>query len=156
MSHKGIRELIEATALSLGDSIQFTYGRTSDFNMMRDKKYPYITLDPLSAAPTYTDNNVFNYMKTWSVGMGFYELDKEASTQDEYKKILDDMDSLVDMFINKLNFYSDSQKITSNQFVLTGISQQPFIKATADILTGYLLTFSMQVNDQFNYCALDC
>lgn len=156
MSHKGIRELIEATALSLGDSIQFTYARTSDFNMMRDKKYPYITLDPLSAAPTYADNNVFNYMKTWSVGMGFYQLDKEASTQDEYKKILDDMDTMVDLFINKLNFYSDSQKITSNQFVLTGISQQPFIKATADILTGYLLTFSMQVNDQFNYCALDC
>lgn len=95
-------------------------------------------------------------MKTWAVTMAFYQLDKESSTQEDYAKILDEMDGYVDRFINKLNFYSESQSITSNEIVLTSMSQTPFIKATADILTGYILTFQMQVSDQFNYCGLGC
>jgi len=106
--------------------------------------------------PVYADNNVSNYMKTWSVNMAFYQLDNEGSTQDDYAKILDEMDGYVDNFINKLNFYSLNRKIDSDEIILTSISQPPFIKATADILTGYLLTFQMQVSDQFNYCGLDC
>lgn len=156
MSHKGIRLLIEDTAKSLGDDIQFTYARTSDFNMMRDKRYPFIVLDPLTAAPVYTDNNVSNFMKTWTANMAFYQLDQEGSTQQDYAKILDEMDGYVDNFLNKLNFYSGSQSITSNEIVITSMGQTPFIKATADVLTGYILTLQLQVNDQFNYCGLGC
>lgn len=156
MSHKGIRLLIEDTAKSLGDDIQFTYARTSDFNMMRDKRYPFITLDPLTAVPVYADNNVSNFMKTWTASMAFYQLDQEGSTQQDYAKILDEMDSYVDNFLNKLNFYSESQQITSDAIIITNMGQTPFIKATADILTGYILTLQLQVNDQFNYCGLGC
>lgn len=156
MSHKGIRLLIQDAAQSLGDDIQFTYARSSDFNVMRDKRYPFITLDPLSSVPVYADNNVSNYMKTWQAQMAFYQLDQEASSQEQYALILDEMDGYVDNFINKLNFYSDSQTINSNQIVITNITQTPFIKATADILTGYILAFRLQVNDQFNYCGLGC
>lgn len=156
VSHKGIRLLIQDSALSLADDMQFTYARTSDFNVMRDKRYPFITLDPLSSVPVYTDNNVSNFMKTWQVEMAFYQLDNLASIQEEYALILDEMDGYVDNFINKLNFYSESQQITSNEIVITNIVQTPFIKATADILTGYLLSFRVQVNDQFNYCGLGC
>lgn len=156
MSHKGIRLLIEDTAKSLGDDVQFTYARTSDFNILKDKRYPFITLDPLSAVPVYANNNVSNYMKTWAVSMAFYQLDSDASTQEDYAKILDEMDGYVDNFLNKLNFYSLNRNIDSDEIILTSISQPPFIKATADVLTGYLLTFQMQVTDQFNYCGLDC
>lgn len=156
MSHKGIRLLVQDTAQSLGDDIQYTYARTSDFNVMRDKRYPFITLDPISAVPVYADNNVSNFLKTWQLNMIFYQLDNEASSQEEYALILDEMDDYVDTFINKLNFYSESQTITSNEIVITNLSQTPFIKATADTLTGYILTFRIQVNDQFNYCALAC
>lgn len=156
MSHKGIRLLIQDAAQSLGDDIQFTYARPSDFNVMRDKRYPFITLDPLSSVPVYADNNVSNYMKTWQAQMAFYQLDQEASSQEQYALILDEMDGYVDNFINKLNFYSESQTINSNQIVITNIVQTPFIKATADILTGYILAFRLQVNDQFNYCGLGC
>lgn len=156
VSHKGIRLLIEDTAKSLGDDVHFTYARTSDFNVMRDKRYPFIVLDPLRAAPAYTDNNVSNFMKTWAVNMAFYQLDSEGSTQHEYAKILDEMDGYVDNFLNKLNFYSLNTRIDSSEIILTGLSQDPFIKATADILTGYILTFQMQITDQFNYCGLDC
>lgn len=154
MSHKSIRLLIQDTAKSLADNIQFTYARTSDFNVMRDKKYPFITLDPIASAPQFATDGVTNYMKAWTCQMAFYQLDKEGSTQEEYAPILDEMDSYVDKFINKLNtFTHDSDKL-----VIQSINQQPFVKATADILTGYLLTFTLFVEDTFDYCAddLDC
>lgn len=156
MSHKGIRSLIEDVSKSLGNDIQFTYARTSDFNLIRDKRYPFISLDPITAAATYADNSVSNYMKTWSCQMAFYQLDTEASDQTEYAPILDLTDSLVDKFINKLNFYAYNQCVNSDDIIITGINQTPFIKATADILTGHLLSFQLQVTDQFNYCGLDC
>lgn len=152
MSHKSIRLLIQDTAKSLADNIQFNYARTSDFNVIRDKKYPFINCDPISAVPQFATDGVLNYMKAWSVSMAFYQLDKEGSTGDEYALILDEMDLYVDQFINKLNRFSyDSDKI-----LIQSVNQQPFIKATADILTGYLLTFTIFAQDDFEYCEIDC
>ncbi len=106
MSHKGIRLLIQDTVKSLGDDIDFTYARTSDFNIgASDKRYPYVVLDPISAVPEYTVDNVSNYMKRWICSMAFYGADKVDSTQEHYVKILDDTSDLVDKFVNKLNFY---------------------------------------------------
>ncbi len=155
MSHKVVRLLIEDVAKSLADDMQFTYARTSDFNVLRGKRYPFIALDPLTAVPTYSVNNSSNYVKRWSAQMAFYQLDKESSDQTQYAKILDEMDFYVDQFINKLNLYAFNREEAS-EIVLTSLSQTPFIKATADILTGYLLTFTIETPDDFNYCGLDC
>ena len=155
MSHKGVRLLIEDVAKQLGDDIQFTYARTSDFNNLRDKRYPFIALDPLTAVPVYAVNNVSNYVKRWSAQMAFYQLDNESSDQTQYAQILDEMDTYVDAFINRLNLYAFKREEAS-EILLTSISQTPFIKATADILTGYLLTFTIETPDDFNYCGLDC
>lgn len=155
MSHKGVRLLIEDVAKQLGDDIQFTYARTSDFNILRDKRYPFIALDPLTAVPTFAVNNVSNYVKRWSVQMAFYQLDYEASDQTQYAKILDEMDEYVDNFVNRLNLYA-FHRAEVDEVIITAINQTPFIKATADILTGYLLTFTLETPDSFNYCGLDC
>lgn len=155
MSHKGIRLLLEDTAKSLGDDIQFDYGRTSDFDQLRDKKYPFISVSPLTATASYAVNNVSNYSKTYQVQIAFYQLDRADSGQDQYALILDEMNALADNFVNKLNFYI-SNCLDSDDLLITGISQQPFIKATADILSGYIMTFSLQVTDNFNYCGLGC
>lgn len=144
MSHKGIRKLLENTAKSLGDDIQYTYARDSDFNLIRDKRYPYIYTSPILSTPSYTVNGVQNYMKVWTIQMAFYEKDKPESEGEEYADILDEMDGYVDSFINKLNQTDD--------IVISGIRQEPFIKAMGDILTGYILTFTITVNDNFNYC----
>lgn len=153
MSHKGIRLLIQDVAQSLGDDIQFTYARPSDFNILKDKRYPFISLDLLTASTSYADNDVSNYSKTWSASMAFYQLDTEASGQEEYGKILDFTDELVDKFVNKLNFYS----LKADSIIITNMNQTAFIKAMADVLTGHLLTFNVTLNDDFNYCGLhDC
>lgn len=150
MSHKSIRLLIEHTAKSLADDVEYTYARTSDFNQIRDKKYPFITLDPIRSIPQYTVDGTLNYMKEWGCNMAFYQLDKAGSTGDEYAIILDEMDSYVDKFINKLNFYSSK----SDEITIQSVNQEPFIKATADILTGYLLTFTILAADTFDYCTV--
>lgn len=151
MSHKGIRLLIENVSRSLADDIEFAYGRRSDVNAIRDKQYPFISLDPPSAASTFSDNDTFNYSKTWSVQMAFYGLDDAASSGDEYKEILDKCDVLVDKFITKLNFTSQDDI----GIVITNINQTVFIKALADCLTGYILSFNVQVPDNWDYCR-DC
>lgn len=156
MSHKGIRLLIEDVSKSLGNDIQFTYARTSDFNQTPKQRYPFIVLDLITATPRYADNNVSNYMKQWNCSMAFYLMDDADSTQEQYTPLLDETDDLVDKFINKLNFYAFGSETNSDSLVIQNMSQTPFVKMTAQILTGHLLTFQLLVNDQFNYCGLDC
>ncbi len=153
MSHRSVRLLIEETAKKLGDDIHFTYGRTSDFNVLRGKRYPFITLDPLTSNASFAANNSYNFTKTWSVLMAFYQLDKEHSIEKEYALILDEMDKLVDQFIIKLNFYNDNSEVGS--IIIQSVNQEPFIKAMADVLTGYSLSFQITVPDNWNYCG-DC
>ena len=156
MSHKGIRLLIESTAKSLADNITFDYGRRSDTNMERDIQYPLIACNPLSSTSSYVVNRVFNYTKVWQVQIAFLQLDNEASNQEEYSKHLDDMNKLADMFINKLNFNAESECVESGSIVITGISQQPFIKIMKDCVTGYVMNFSIEEMDDFNYCEVVC
>ncbi len=156
MSHKGIRLLIEDTALSLADNITFDYGRRSDTNMKRDIKYPLIACSLLSSTSSYSVNNVFNYSKTWQVSMVFTESDSDGSTQEQYSLILDRMADLIDRFINKLNFNAQSDCVESGDIIITGISTQPFIKAMKDVVTGHILNFSIQEVDDFNYCSIVC
>lgn len=152
MSHKGLRTLLQDTAQSLGDDILVVYGRDTDFNQMRNKRFKAINIAPITAGAEFSIDGVYNYSKTWNVSIAFYDLDKEASLQSEYSKILDDIDVLVDSFITKLNFYTQQ----SDGILISSITQTPFIKALADILTGYILTFSVQLTDDFNYCLDDC
>jgi hypothetical protein len=156
VSHKGIRLLLEDTARSLGDDIQFDYGRTSDFNQLRDKRYPFISSGLFTAQPSFAVNNVTNYSKLWRGEVTFYNLDKEDSGQDQYALILDEMDDLLDRFVNKLNTYSYNTCITSDDIVITFGQQTAFIKATADILTGWIIPIEIRVTDDFNYCGLGC
>jgi len=86
--------------------------------------------------------------------MAFYELDKESSSQEEYALLLDSADVLVDSFIQILNF--STEDTSTLPIVITNISQTPFIKATADILTGFLLTFQVLVPDDWDYCVDGC
>lgn len=148
MSHKGLRKLLQDTAQKLGDDILVVYGKDTDFNQMRDKRYKAINISPLVAGAEFAVDGVTNYSKTWQVSMAFYDLDNAASVQEEYTKILDEIDSLVDKFVVNLNFYTQ----TSDGILISSITQTPFIKAMADILTGYILTFSVQLTEDFNYC----
>lgn len=149
MSHKKVRLYIENIARSLGDNVQFTYARASDFNVMRDKKYPFVVLDPLTSTPEYSDTGIL--FINWNVQLAFYEIDDASSDQDQYSSILDDMHELVMQFMARLNLSENEASYTSSGFGIgdsaypSGITMQPFIKVGADILTGWILGFSLNV-----------
>jgi len=152
MSHRSIRLLIRDTVKSLRSDIQFTYARTSDFNILNDKKYPFVVLDPLSASPNFAVDGVYNYSQVYTCLMAFYELDKSDQNSENTAKILDETSDLVDQFINKLNFYMT----TSDEILISGINKTPAVKVTNDIITGYVVNLTLTVMDDFDYCSVYC
>lgn len=149
MSHKSVVALIQDTVSKLGDGIEFGHGRTSDFNIQGNKAKTIVWLDPLNAQPTYTVNGVSNFQKTWNINIIFYQKDTTDSLPKQYNHILDTTDTLVDKFVNLINLLDDD---LYDFLVLSGINQQSFVKVTAHILTGWILTFNLTVPDSFDYC----
>jgi hypothetical protein len=145
VSHKSLRKLIEKTVNDIHDGVFYYYGPETDFNQAKKKGFLMVNLAPLQANSTYADNNVLNYSKGWSVSIVFYKFDTEANIRSG--EILDEADEILDKFINRINLV--------DTLTITSMGQTPFIKATADILTGYLLTFTATLNDDFDYCE-DC
>lgn len=91
--------------------------------------------------------------------MAFYELDKAASIETEYALLLDSSDILLDSFLQKLNFFVDNEVNSRDiraDIIIQAINQTAFVKATADILTGQLLTFQIVAPDNWDYCADGC
>jgi hypothetical protein len=156
MSHRSVVQLIKDTAVSLADNIQFGYGRRSDFNLQQNPSQPWIWLLPLTANPTYTNNeNTENYQKTWNCIVLFARMDESGSTEKESKIILDDTDELADNFINRLNDWAYKSSDTVGPITLRNFQQNPFIKSDSDIFTGWFISFQMVVSDDFDYCTPD-
>jgi hypothetical protein len=153
VSHKSVIQLIEDTANSLGDNIQFGYGRRSDFNLQNSPFEPWVWLLPLTANPIYTNNNnTENYQKQWNVIILFARMDQTGSTEKESKQIMDVTDELADKFINRLNDWSYKKSDVVGAITIRNFSQTPFIKSDADIFTGWFVSFQMIVSDDFLYC----
>lgn len=152
MSHRSVVSLIEDVSKSLSDAIQFGYGRRSDFNQIPDKRNDIIWLLPLTASPSYTNNEAENYQKTWNVIIVFLSLDPTDSTHTEYKQVLDNTDDLVDRFINRLNDWSMKATDDVGAVTLRNFQQINQIKTDADVFTGWFLSFQMVVSDDFEYC----
>lgn len=158
MSHQAVREFISDVAVSLADDVLFGYGRASDFNMRKDKEYPYVWLDPLQSTIAITgDGRAFT--ETYNVSLSFYKFDSMDSTEDQYKLILDQVDVLVQTFIRKLNENIEAQYeiptvLATYNTEITNINKSPFIKVFDDCLTGFILSFSLTVPDNFDYCSI--
>ena len=153
MSHRSVVNLINDVAVSLSDGVQFGYGVRSDFNQSEKKGESFIWMVPLTANPTYTNNdNTENYQKTWNCIILFFKMDKTDSEPTHYQEILNETDELVDRFINKLNDWAYHQSDTVGATILRNFQQTPYIKADADIMTGWWLSFQLTVSDDFDYC----
>jgi len=102
----------------------------------------------------------YTFNTSWDIGMIFYQLDQKDGNQDESAVILDQMSDIVDAFIRKLNRISNATDIDAKIIIqsenveISGFSVTPFIKVTADILTGFILRFKLETPDDFNYCTI--
>lgn len=155
MGHRGVRDFIQAKVLALGDDVKFGYGRASDFNQIKDKKYPYVWCDPLNSTVSVSDGLLV--VETYRVNLVFYKFDAPDSTEEQYKLILDQTDTLVNQFIRDINEdlsgdTSTGLTLVTQNTIIENISKQPVIKVMADVLTGWIVTFDFIVPDTFDYC----
>lgn len=147
MSHQSVVAIHEDTAKSLGDNIQFGYGKQTDFNQIQNKRYPYIWQALLSSNGRDENRN-----KIWATTILFCEMDKEDSIEGEYKKILDRTDKLVDQFMNSLDLRFNEMDA---DVVIQGFSQLPFVKDAVDDITGWIVQYQLLVPDDFDYCSIE-
>jgi hypothetical protein len=158
MSHRSVVQLLKDSAVSLSDNIQFGYGLRSDFNQAaKGKENTFVWFLPLTGAPAFTTNdNTQGFQKTWNCIGFFFRHNTESGDQPtEYKPILDDMDTLVDQFIHRLNDWSMKDTDNVGPITMRNFQQTPYIKADADILTGWWLSFQLTTPDDFIYCTPD-
>ena len=152
MSHRAIRCLIGDAAKSLDDSIEFGYGRWSDFNIEKVDKWPNVWLNPLIANTTIADDGSGTILKTWQIRLNIIDIDKSGSHHNEFKKILDRMDFLADSLIRRIDdWYRTSQDIVGTLNIIN-VNHRPIIKDTAKIVTGWELSFQLETSDSFDYC----
>lgn len=152
MSHHSVKTLLENVAKSLSDKVQFGYGRRSEFNMIEDKRYPYIWALPLTASGRFRDNQSTN-TKTWNVALVFLDQDKADANEKESEDILDEQDEVVNAYMQRLDemYLSelDEMHVTGNLLEIRNDNYQPFYKDDSDIHTGWLVTFQLIVPDTF-------
>lgn len=154
MSHRAIRELFRDVTRSLSDKVQFGYGRRSEFNLIKNKRYPYVWLLPLSGGRRFINNNTTK-VKTWSVNLVFLDMDKPDANEKESEKILDELDVYVDQWMQRLDDYSLRSDDVIGDLTIGNDNQIPFYKDDSDVTTGWLVTFQLTVSDNFDYCVPD-
>lgn len=150
MSHLSVRTLLEDVAKSLADKMQFGYGRRSEFNLIENKRYPYIWLLPLTGGRRYRDNPTKT--KTWNIAILFLDMDEADNDDKQTAKIHDELDFLLDRYMENLDTWDLRESDTVGTTTIRNDNQQPFYKDDSDINSGWLLTFQLEVSDDFIYC----
>lgn len=154
MSHKSIRLLIRDVVKSLSDNVQFGYGRRSDFNLVKNKRYPIVWLLPLTAS-TILNSSDTPRTKTWNCILVVLDLNKAGDTERQFDDILDEMDDLGDKIIQRIDDWYQSEKDIVGTLTIQNINQTTIIKEDAAIDSGWLYTFQMITSDDFSYCTPD-
>lgn len=152
MSHLSVRTLIEDVAKSLADNLQFGYGRRSEFNQIENKRYPYIWLLPLTGGRRFLNDTGTKTM-VWDVALVFLDLDEADSNEKQTAEIHDRLDYFVDRFMENLDTWSlRLHQDTVGDITIRNDIRRPFFKEDTDTNSGWLLTFQLQVPDEFDYC----
>jgi hypothetical protein len=142
MSHLSVRTLLEDVAKSLADNIHFDAGRESEFNNLKEKEERYIWLLPTRS-------------KFWAVSILFMQEDKFDASAEQTNLIHDTQDVVVDSFMQRLDDWSQTSQDLVGEVSITNFSQLPFYKDQAGVYSGWLVRFTLQVSDNFQYCTPD-
>lgn len=141
-------------AESLRDDLLFFYGVTFNFNSEDDKPEVCITLDPLNN----TEDPTANFTTTYPVRMFVYGQSNKGDREEQYIPVLDQTAYIAELFTRKLNRSiededtSDTGEIVTDRIVIGPIQKNAAIMVLADCLTGWTISFNMQVPDTFDYC----
>lgn len=161
MNYKSLHDYIKDTVAGLKYSTTFFHGRTPNAQQVRGKESVFVQLLPINATASFTTNNVYD--KIYNVQIAIYQQDrpdtginrnKGAETDSKEMQILEVTDYIADDLIRKIsdNDVSPTLQHMSDLIVLSSISIDRAIKDTSAYLTGTVVSFNIQVPDQFDYC----
>lgn len=156
MTREQVRAFLKAGADAL--KLQFDAGRLTEFNKVKDKKFPFIWVETLVPDSDFQTSGSM-LIDSWSTVIHVALLDKTDSVQDEYEALVDQADYIAQQLIwqYNVNLMNSTVVSTTNQSLykkiqLSGISRPPFIKKHADVLTGVALTFTLTTPNTTNVC----
>lgn len=156
-AHASVIALLEDVAKDLADNISFGYGARDDFNTLRDRAYPFVWVDPISGTFPNSDQIVSDLV-TWNLSINFLQKDDRQGNEKETALVWDEMFDLMEKYVHKLdrqflNNETDS-RIQSGNLVISNLQYNARRKGTADIVSGWTLTFVLTTQSTFDYCSI--
>lgn len=146
MTRAEVKTFIQTGVESLRPAVEFGRGRISEFNSIRNHTYPAAWLETRNfdgGVSTEIEGTQQLPMDNWPIRLHICMKDSTADGHAEYEDLIDQCDAIAQSLQFKYN-----QIVTGYKLVkLVGISRNPFVKMHADLLTGVLLTFTINTPD---------
>ena len=162
--YNGLFEYMRDICLSIDDQATIFFGREEvmiEVDQEPNKRYIYIL--PFTSTGTINETTQ-QVEETWQIGVFVYKQDRIDSAVDQNDKVIlqQEMSLVNDAmgFCDKLirlmnnNALNNELRRASQTLQVLGFDKESAIKLTAHLLTGSLLSITLDVPDNFNYCSL--
>jgi hypothetical protein len=147
MTRSEIRTFLQNGVAAINPSMPFGSGRITEWNSNRSNEYPGVWWESNQTVDVEIVNQVLP-TDGWPVALHIGKLAKADDTPAQYEQHIDDCDYIAQQLIRQYNQIIDD----SDSSTITGINRQPFIKKHADIVTGVILSFTLNVPDTTDLC----
>jgi hypothetical protein len=162
-SYQGLHDYIKDICTNLSADVTFFHGRKEVlYEYNPDPNEPVVWLLPLQSSGSLT-SNAYQVNRAFTVNLIFYRHDAPGSEIDQNSQdtiasemsVLSQSDQLAEEFLRLFNQNSitDDLQDASEELEVQSFSTDNVIKDNQYFLTGTLLNMTVQVPDEFNYCA---
>lgn len=146
MKRSEIREFVRLGVVAIQQpSIEFHFGKYTDWNANRSNVYPCIFNPSLEVG---TDYPVSAPLDEWPIILYIAYKDKIDSKPEEYEDLIDQADNVAQQLMYRyrqiITGYTKTQILKS--------SRESWIKQNADLASGVILRFAVINTDQTNVC----
>lgn len=147
MKRSEIRTFLQSGVEAINPVMPFGSGRLTEWNSNRSNEYPGVWWESDQPPGTELINQVLP-SDGWPVLLHIGKLDKMDSSAKQYEEIIDDCDYIAQQLVHQYNqILSGSDSVT-----ISNITRPPFIKKHADVVTGVILSFTLNAPDKTNLC----
>ena len=152
-NYEAIYDLIVAASQDLTFPIDFNWGESSDKNKFSPPAQgkTLVWMEPLIWNGSFP-NDGSRLMKDYPITLYFCQKDKQGSTNEDRRSIINDCDALLTEFLLKLDDNLRHNASPRREFGFDNISVNAFFQQTTHILTGLVVDFTLHVADDFEYC----
>ena len=160
MNYLSLYDYLKDITQNLDLTVKFFHGRKELLNLTDNNKPIYVYSLPFIGSGGFTTAQ--QEQETWQVNLFVYMQDQPDSGIDQNDEdniqaevrcltITEKVADKIIHFIND-NTLSDELEAASELVTITSFNKQPVIRDTAQMLTGWLVTINLLVDDSFDYC----